>query len=55
MICLIQYFEADFQPQILNSGIILKTFTHESNQEQKLYFFKYSTHMGINLSWFMGD
>ena len=32
MICLIQYFEADFlwkvSLKILNSGIILKTFTH---------------------------
>ena len=32
MISLIQHFEADFpsQPQILNSGIILKAFTHVS-------------------------
>ena len=33
MICLIQHFEADFlwkvSLKILNSGIILKTFTHE--------------------------
>ena len=36
IICLIQHFEADFlwkvSLKILNSGIILKTFTHETSR-----------------------
>ena len=48
MISLIQYFEADFLwkvgLKILNSEIVLKTFTDESNQEQRLYFFLNTQH-----------